>query len=68
MPSYIKFLKKILSKKRRLENQEIILLTEECSAIFKNKLPFKLKDLGNFTISYNIGCSLCRYTISSTND
>ena len=33
MPSYVKFMKEILSKKRRLSNFETINLTEECNAI-----------------------------------
>ena len=33
MPSYVKFMKDILSKKRRLSNFETVNLTEECSAI-----------------------------------
>ena len=33
MPSYVKFIKDILSKKRRLSDYETINLTEECSAI-----------------------------------
>ena len=33
MPSYVKFMKEILSKKRRLSDFEIVNLTEECSAI-----------------------------------
>ncbi|KAL5789533.1 hypothetical protein ACOSQ2_004421 [Xanthoceras sorbifolium] len=48
MPSYVKFLKEILSKKRRLEDHETVALTEECSAIIQNKLPQKLKDPGSF--------------------
>ncbi|XP_058008244.1 uncharacterized protein LOC131182895 [Hevea brasiliensis] len=64
MPSYSKFLKDILSKKRRLEEYETVALTEECSAILQNKLPPKLKDLGNFSIpclisNMNIGKALC---------
>ncbi|XP_057989104.1 uncharacterized protein LOC131172176 [Hevea brasiliensis] len=50
MPSYAKFLKDILSKKRRLEDYETIALIEECSAILQNKLPPKLKDPGSFSI------------------
>ena len=50
MPSYVKFMKDILSKKRRLSDFEIVNLTEECSAILKRKLPQKLKDPGNFII------------------
>ncbi|XP_058010474.1 uncharacterized protein LOC131183820 [Hevea brasiliensis] len=33
MPSYSKFLKEILSNKRRLEDYETVALTEECSAL-----------------------------------
>jgi len=38
MPSYAKFLKEILSNKRKLEAHEIVALTEECSAMIQNKL------------------------------
>jgi len=31
MPSYAKFLKEILSNKRKLEEHEIVALPEECS-------------------------------------
>uniref|UniRef100_A0A6I9QLR0 Uncharacterized protein LOC105037599 n=1 Tax=Elaeis guineensis var. tenera TaxID=51953 RepID=A0A6I9QLR0_ELAGV len=54
MPSYAKFLKVILSKKRRLEDHETVMLIEECSAIIQNKLPSKLKNPGSFTIPCNI--------------
>ncbi|KAL2542450.1 Uncharacterized protein Adt_03428 [Abeliophyllum distichum] len=55
MPSYAKFMKDILSNKRKLEEHETMVLTEKCSAILQNKLPPKLKDLGNFTIVCTIG-------------
>ncbi|XP_022852387.1 uncharacterized protein LOC111374013 [Olea europaea var. sylvestris] len=48
MPSYAKFLKDILSNKRKLEDHETIMLTEECSARIQKKLPPKLKDPGSF--------------------
>ena len=35
MPSYVKFMKKILSNKRRLLDFETVNLTEECSAILQ---------------------------------
>lgn len=50
MPSYVKFMKEILSNKRKLGEHETVMLTEECSAILQNKLTPKLKDLGSFTI------------------
>ena len=55
MPSYVKFMKDILSQKRRLVDFEIVNLTEECSAILQRKLPQKLKDPGSFTIPCTIG-------------
>ena len=39
IPSYDKFMKDILSQKRRLSNFETVNLTEECSAILQRKLP-----------------------------
>ncbi|XP_058006748.1 uncharacterized protein LOC131182121 [Hevea brasiliensis] len=64
MPSYAKFLKDILSKKRRLEDYETVALTEECGSILQNKLPPKLKDPGSFSILHpisnmNIDKALC---------
>ncbi|XP_024022668.1 uncharacterized protein LOC112091966 [Morus notabilis] len=55
MPSYVKFMKDILSKKRRLDDFETVALTEECSAMIQKKLPPKLKDPGSFTIPCTIG-------------
>ncbi|PIN12571.1 DNA-directed DNA polymerase [Handroanthus impetiginosus] len=55
MPSYVKFMKDILSKKRRIGDYKTVALTEECSAIIQNKLPPKLKDPGSFTIPCTIG-------------
>ena len=47
MPNYVKFMKDILSNKRRLLDYEIVNLIEECSAILQRKLLHKLKDLSN---------------------
>ena len=58
MPSYVKFVKDILSRKIRLSEFEIVNLTEECSAILQRKLPHKLKDPGSFTIPCKIGNSI----------
>lgn len=56
MPSYAKFEKDLLSKRRRIvEEEETIKLTEECRAIIQQKLPTKLKDPGSFTIPCEIG-------------
>ena len=58
MPSYVTFMKDILSRKKRLSDFEKVNLTEECSSIIKRKLPHNLKDLGSFTISCKIGNSI----------
>ncbi|KAL5572849.1 hypothetical protein UlMin_022446 [Ulmus minor] len=55
MPKYAKFLKEVLSNKRRLEGNEKVMLTKECSVILQRKLPQKLKDPGSFTIPCTIG-------------
>ena len=55
MPKYVKFMKEILSKKRKLGDYEMVALTEECSAVLQKKLPPKLKDPGSFTIPCTIG-------------
>ncbi|XP_022858481.1 uncharacterized protein LOC111379355 [Olea europaea var. sylvestris] len=52
---YAKFLKDIISNKRKLEDHETVMLTKECSARIQNKLPPKLKDPGSFTIPCTIG-------------
>ena len=50
MPNYVKFLKDILAKKKRLREFETIVLTQEFSHMFQNKIFQKLKDLRSFTI------------------
>ena len=50
MPGYMKFMKDVLSKKRKLGDYESVTLSEECSVILQKKLPPKLKDPGSFTI------------------
>ncbi|XP_073121751.1 uncharacterized protein [Henckelia pumila] len=46
MSNYVKFLKEVMSRKRKLEEFETVNLTEECSAILQNKIPQKLKNPG----------------------
>src|SRR5256886_11866894 len=55
MPKYAKFLKDILSNKRKLKDFETVMLTEESSVILQKKLPQKLEDPGSFTIPCIIG-------------
>ena len=55
MPNYAKFLKEILSKKRKIAEEGIVNLTATCSAVIQQKLPAKMNDPGSFTIPYSIG-------------
>jgi hypothetical protein len=55
MPLYAKNLKHVLSKKRKIKDNETIALTRECSVVIQKKLPPKLKDPGSFSIPCVIG-------------
>ena len=55
MPLYAKFLKEILSKKRRFVEEGVVNLTATYSAVIKKNLPEKMKDPGSFTIPCTIG-------------
>ena len=67
MPNYAKFLKDILSKKKKIADERVVSLTATCSAVIQKSLPAKMKDHGSFTIPYTIGkyefkkalCDLC---------
>ncbi|XP_073153151.1 uncharacterized protein [Henckelia pumila] len=50
MPSYAKFLKEILSNKRKLEEHAMISLKENCSELVQNQIPPKQKDPRSFYI------------------
>ncbi|XP_050890323.1 uncharacterized protein LOC127095713 [Lathyrus oleraceus] len=55
MPTYAKFMKDIILKRRTTDTNPII-LTETCSAILQGmKIPIKKKDQGAVTIPYTIG-------------
>ncbi|XP_038891032.1 uncharacterized protein LOC120080447 [Benincasa hispida] len=55
MSSYVKFLKDILANKRKIGENEIVALTYECSTLFQNNIPIKMKDPGSFTLPCSIG-------------
>ena len=68
MPTYAKFLKEILSKKRKIEECETVNLTEECSAIIQNRLLHKLKDPGSFSIPCVIGSEIVKRAMCDLGD
>ncbi|XP_076916387.1 uncharacterized protein LOC143576078 [Bidens hawaiensis] len=55
MPKYAKFLKEVLSNKKKLEELSCVTLNEECSVVLQNKFPKKMTDPGYFTIPCLIG-------------
>ena len=55
MPTYVKFMKEILCKKRKITEEGIVNLTATYSVVIQQKLPAKMKDPGSFTIPYCIG-------------
>ena len=55
MPNYEKFMKEILSKKKRIAGEGIVNLTATCSAIIQRSLPAKMKAPSSFTIPCSIG-------------
>ena len=55
MPTYAKFLKAILSKKRKIAKEGIVNLIATCSVVIQQKIPAKMKDPSSFTIPCSIG-------------
>ncbi|XP_019267171.1 PREDICTED: uncharacterized protein LOC109244523 [Nicotiana attenuata] len=55
MPPYAKFLKEILSSKRKLEETTMVKLNAHCSAILQNKISQKCTDPRSFTIPCSLG-------------
>ncbi|XP_058211543.1 uncharacterized protein LOC131323713 [Rhododendron vialii] len=53
--SYAKFLKDLVSIKRKASTPKEVVLTEQVSSIIQHKVPVKYKDLGCPTISCTIG-------------
>ena len=57
MPHYAKFMKYILSKKRKIVEEGVVSLTTTYSAVIQKTLPEKMQDPSSFTIPYTIGNS-----------
>lgn len=59
MPNYSKFMKDVLTKRKKVGEFATVALTQEFSQLFQGKLPLKLKDPDSFSIPCNIRDSLC---------
>ncbi|KAL4332162.1 hypothetical protein GQ457_07G008620 [Hibiscus cannabinus] len=55
MRNYAKFLKDMVSRKRRIGEFETVVVTETCLALMHNKVPAKKTDPRSFTIQCSIG-------------
>ncbi|KAL4376993.1 hypothetical protein GQ457_02G029400 [Hibiscus cannabinus] len=55
MPNYTKFLKDMVTRKKRIEEFETAAATETCLALMHNKVPAKKIDSDSFTIECLIG-------------
>ena len=69
MPHYAKFMKDILSRKRKIDEEGVVSLTVTCSAVIQRTLLVKMQDPGSFTIPCTIrnsemGKALCDFGAS----
>nr|XP_043627943.1 uncharacterized protein LOC122599488 [Erigeron canadensis] len=67
MPNYAKFIKELVTDKKKLDEAKATFLNEECSAVIKNKLPPKLSDPGSFLIACSFGRKLTCKALASIN-
>nr|XP_025631250.1 uncharacterized protein LOC112725597 [Arachis hypogaea] len=54
MPTYIKCMKELLTKKRTLKARQTVIMNKECSALIKKDLPLKEK----YPQSFHIPCAI----------
>ena len=57
MPHYAKFIKDILSRKRKIVEEGVVSLKKICNAVIQRSLPMKMQDPGSFTNPCTIGNS-----------
>ena len=66
MPYYAKFMKDLLSKKRKFTEEGIVSLNATCNAVIQKSIPKKRQDPGSFSIpcmigNVDIGKALCDF-------
>ncbi|XP_074300794.1 uncharacterized protein LOC141632114 [Silene latifolia] len=54
-PHYTNFLAEVTSKKESIDDHELVVSKEECSSVVSSKVPIKLDDPGNFSITCTVG-------------
>ncbi|XP_027082527.1 uncharacterized protein [Coffea arabica] len=63
VPKYVKFLRNFCVNRRRLREDERVIVGENVSAVLQRKLPPKCGDPGRFTVPCKIGNTLIRNTL-----
>ncbi|CAM8922840.1 unnamed protein product [Rhodiola kirilowii] len=63
IPTYAKFMKEIMTGKRKMDGTETVALSEEFSAAMHVPMPPKLKDSGSFSIPCDIGGLTIRHAL-----
>ena len=64
MPHYAEFMKDIMSKKRKLDEEGVVSLSATCSDVIQKSFPMKMRNPCSFTIpctieTYEFGRALC---------
>ena len=68
MSNYAKFLKEILSKKKKIAEEGIVNFTATCIVVIQRSLPAKMKDPGSFTIPCSIGKYECKKALCDSRE
>ncbi|KAI3827869.1 hypothetical protein L1987_01957 [Smallanthus sonchifolius] len=68
MPKYGKFLKDLLSNKKKLEEGSKVSLSEQCPVVMQKKLPEKLRDSGRFMIPCLLGSLPLHHALDDLGD
>ncbi|KAM1866443.1 hypothetical protein ACFX13_009296 [Malus domestica] len=63
IPKYAKCLKKLCTTRKRIQEKEVVHVSENVSAMLQRKLPPKCKDPGSFTIPCVIGNTRFEHTM-----
>lgn len=64
-PKYSKFLKELLTNRKKLEEASCVTLNENCSTVILNKLPNKMRDKRNLTLPCLFGNLSIVYTLAA---
>ncbi|XP_023770778.1 uncharacterized protein LOC111919455 [Lactuca sativa] len=66
MPKYAKFLKELLTNRKKMEEVKKVVLNENCSAAMLNRLPKKKGDPGSLTLPFQFGNLATIYALADS--